>query len=726
MLERSFLLPIAKKSDWKLSNIFYKENITNEELKELLINIIEGLYNNIDINLDDFVLNTLKRELNLEEQSLLLEILLLTTNFLQKWYTKLKEKKILERHNLKIKSNYIFKNLVTETCLEKITTNYFSDSLLKYCFFITRNIEYKKSDSDLEWFIKYVFLQNVLIDWSEKIKSKRKTVKPVKIDFSVLETKKEKEICEFDTVLHLEIFYLQDINLTDFFVKALQYEKDAEKILVNLKSHEVLINFVHKIKDINLIQQTYSHNEKSTFNLFKKINDEELLKKFIIKNNGIFLSELLFKQCNKFDDLFVEALLVCETKIHSPFKLLNELINSSYFQLFLKKTNTFENICICLSNTNLNYELILSNINFDDLFLEKLILFRNYFKKSTTFSVKFTDFLQNYFKNKPFKINTNIFYKLIFDLRKENFLIQFYKEIIFVDTDLFLNILFKNEIFDLFFVETLMLICNLCDELITEKVKLLINSTKFTCNYWHTVIKKYLTLLYYRRYGIFYENSFKNSVLEFKNKLFLDQSEKHIKEYPVGLAFKDSLLTIKTKSDFVIYLVINSFSVYNSNFITFKGESDFVFEILNEKIVLKNNGGYFMFPQDKSGTKKLISFEKKGNFLKIQTGKFARSFPTKSIFKIELGNLFEGIVERILFLENTSFSKNIFTHFCTDKFTFYEEIIKKLEKKLSYYNKGGVYIDSLKPYYINKGELEIEFINVLYNDNFSLAEEIRN
>ncbi|KCZ79318.1 hypothetical protein H312_03297, partial [Anncaliia algerae PRA339] len=624
----------------------------------------------------------------------------------------------------KIKYNFYFKGIISEELiLELIDSGIFIDSLLSYTLSILYNKEPLRSNNNLRIFIKYIFRKDVLLEWSEIISLQKDKSKKCAINFESSEiiTNKNSDIDIIsDTFLDLDFLFLEKISLQEFFIKAIHFEKEKQRILINLKSHDILKHFINQIPDKSIINLTYNNNEKETYSLFHTLNDEFELKKFIIQNNAAYLCDLLLTQSNTFDNEYVQALIICEDYITKIGKQLINLVNSSYLQLFLKKTSTFTKFCDNIKNSSeISPIILLKNIDYDENYIEKYKIFQEYFKYEKTFLEEFIKFLNFYFNTKKFPIDNTKLLSEIFTVRRENSLKPFYVSLINHDPDLFVDFLFKEEVtYDTFFIDCVMLLCNICDFKILEKIKKLFKKIQFKNNYWSAILQKSLIPFYYKRNGTFKSEAIKNSPLINTKDLIYKEKQ----EYPNGLALNNSKIEILVKNDFTIYLYFTTFSAYVSDLISFQGINKNTFEIMNNRIVLKNDNGYFLFPQDKSGQKKIISFEKIGDKLKIYTGHTEKVFKINRITKITIGEDFRGIISKILITENKTFCYNIFSKFQLGRIDFYLEVIKNLEKKLNYNNQAGVYIDGLCPYFLTKNKLQIEFTNVLYNENFPQSE----
>ncbi|KCZ76504.1 hypothetical protein H311_02497, partial [Anncaliia algerae PRA109] len=150
MLEKKYILPIIKKYQWILHKDINKKILTEVEIQSILKNLIDGLYNGYSENIDFFIKKVTKQKLTEETLQIMLQLILLSSNFIHIWYAKLKQKNFLERHSIKIKYNFYFKSIVSEdVILELIDSGIFIDSLLSYTLSILYNKESLISNNNL-------------------------------------------------------------------------------------------------------------------------------------------------------------------------------------------------------------------------------------------------------------------------------------------------------------------------------------------------------------------------------------------------------------------------------------------------------------------------------------------------------------------------------------------------------------------------------------------------
>lgn len=225
-----------------------------------------------------------------------------------------------------------------------------------------------------------------------------------------------------------------------------------------------------------------------------------------------------------------------------------------------------------------------------------------------------------------------------------------------------------------------------------------------------------------------YENSFEQigRILKKLEKYSIHQT---------GITFYDSLIHFNLDSkNFCLYISAIQYDEDDiQSIVKFEGENvEIDILIFNgkiiEKIVMNNMTEKILLEGDVfTEFKILLGIKYSKGALKISLNSKKHVIKLRSISSITIGDKFKGIMQRIIWYENSHYKNEYLNDY--SRTNLFINHLCDLQKKLIFRNENGFYIDNSTIYYFNK-QLNVEVVNVLSNVcvkwvyNYNLCDKI--
>lgn len=202
-----------------------------------------------------------------------------------------------------------------------------------------------------------------------------------------------------------------------------------------------------------------------------------------------------------------------------------------------------------------------------------------------------------------------------------------------------------------------------------------------------------------------------NAILDFcRSRLLLNYS------FKPGLAFYSSKITFDVKkTQFSLYINFYQYQFTGSQFLVkfYLNTGFFGIKILNRHIVLvfyDKNREKVVYQESLIENKINSAFEFNSRLLSCSLNDEKVTFNTGRVEKIEIGDGFKGILDKILFYENEKFNNKYRKPIAIED--FYIRFIQPLEKRCSFYNNFGFILFKYTPFFLSSRIRDIEIQNV--------------
>lgn len=505
---------------------------------------------------------------------------------------------------------------------------------------------------------------------------------------------------------------------------------------------------------------------------------EQALKRFIVETGCSSLSELFYTRCKTVDSRFIESCIVCKDNIALLKRKICSVVKSHYLPFLVKEHDMFEKVVSILEQVSFPIESVVPHFFrnqdvVDKGNLSKLLFLsqRHAATKCTILSIFCSALarMQERMDSEPRMHDAKdekagllqdeaipVFFQLVSEMRCFHTLEDFAGLFVDVDCSAFLDILLPhggNAMVDTFLVRSLNEIHGGQQRLLGAyklvQARIVASRMLHLDDYWSTAARKQIRMDVNDRLGNDEDALHDNAMCEGCGRFItsarlvahiiacrssvpcsvaqriLDSRER----YREGLAFNGSLIRMKVDTRRVcIYGIFHQYG---------KGGSCKLFSLVSsrgEKLCLGVSGGiYFIQSSEGPRNSKLrllgsaeashqrsVAIEVSGSSVALHSCLGKSSFKIRDVAEIVVGDGFKGIVSRLVLHNCFGYIRNLLDEM--DRCEYFLQRLRNLEKKLTYADGLGAYLDSCYPYQLTSKPVKISFSNVMCTRNFEWRE----
>lgn len=520
-------------------------------------------------------------------------------------------------------------------------------------------------------------------------------------------------LMELDKIKNMESNIQEDI----FFIESTKSDSSTNEVLRCSRT----INTEILSKILQLIRPYLNLNFK---NLFNHIDPIYLMQNVIFKKK-IILDSLFFNSINAI------YILICEIKNDIWINESNDLVSNEDNNLEKERLKHvfLENMKDIWSSD----DLFRSFIIFKKIDLSKLIeqpIFRkliledlpekneknNFFdvmgKEKTSVSFSLDD--RTVFQNKPLKLIS------LNDNSKANFSDNFSRTSLSLKTEVSSQVESQHLESPKNNKTNKMVICDVDD---TFSNISLIPDEKNKKNYTYKHLQ--IDLMTERMKRIYLDENSENQ----SNEKMYDFCQKRLMLnyfFKSGLAFYTSKLEFEVKKGiFALFCDFHQYLTEGSQFLLklFLKNKFFAIKIENNRLIMilsVNTEEKILFQEDITSNRFNIAINCNSKMFSCFVNDYKNIFNLGKILKIEIGDNFKGIIQKILFFENEKFDHKYRASYPPEE--YFCKYLKNLQKRCSFYNNFGFFMSSENPYFLSSKMRDISIQNVFSIEQYDFLQ----